>query len=80
MVKYRFDIHEDGTTHSAEHDYSVYDDAQVRCDAVIAGTDIAREVFSQGEIREVVVDVSRDNTPVMSVRISLTITQNQPNH
>ena len=74
MPRYRFDIHEDGTTHSAEHDYSFYDDAQVRREAVIAGTDIAREVFSQGQVREVVVEVSRDDAPVMSVKISLTIT------
>jgi hypothetical protein len=80
MAKYRFDIHEDGTVHSAEHDYSFYDEAQVRREAVIAGTDIAREVFSQGEVREVVVDVSRDNAPIMSVKISLTITHNQASH
>ena len=80
MAKYRFDVHEDGITHSAEHDYSFYDEAQVRREAVIAGTDLAREVFSQGEGREVVVDVSRDNTPVMSVKISLTITHKQASY
>jgi hypothetical protein len=74
MTKYRFDIREDGITHSAEHDYTFLDEAQVRREAVIAGTEIAREVFSQGEVREVVVDVSRDETRIMTVTISMTVT------
>jgi hypothetical protein len=40
------------------------DEAQVRREAFISGTEQAREVFSQGEVRKIVVDVSRDENPV----------------
>jgi hypothetical protein len=59
-------IHEDGTAHTAEHDYQQFDEEQIRREAVIAGSEIAREVFSQGKVNEVMVDVSRDNARVMT--------------
>jgi nicotinate-nucleotide pyrophosphorylase len=77
MPSYRFDIHEDGTTHSAKHDYQFDDLAQVRREAVTAGTDIAREVFADGKATEVVVDVTQDGKFVMKATISIIVTNKQ---
>ena len=73
MPTYRFSIHEDGKIFNDEIDYVFADVETLRREAVMAGADIAREVFAGGEVNEVVVDITQDNFPFMTVRISLDV-------
>ena len=73
MPRFHFDIHENGRFIPDEQGHDLMDEDEARKEAVLTGASIARDVFVAGSANHVMVDVREDDTPRMTISITLEV-------
>jgi len=73
MPRFHFHIQENGLFISDDEGQEFADSESVRKEAVATGVSIARDAFTSGSARRVVVDVRQEDRPFLKVSISLDV-------
>jgi len=73
MSRFRFHIHENGHFIEDEEGQEFDDEGAVRRLALETGASIARDFFTSGTAKKVVIDVRNEDTPFLKVSISLVV-------